>query len=278
MFNVSIIGLGFVGSAIYDSFSIKLKNVSNINLTVYDKYKNGGIGSLEKCLNTNIMFLCLPTLFDSVISEYDKSNIYEICDKLEINKYNGIVVIKSTVEPETTNNLSTTYKSLKFVHNPEFLTARTAFEDFHNQAHIVLGKSENSSNEDLDLLGDFYGKLYPNSEISRCNCLESEAMKIFCNTFYSVKIQFFTELFLLCKSNNSNYDVIRELMIKNGWINPMHTTIPGPDGSISYGGLCFPKDTNALIKYMEKKNVPCSVLKNTILERNTMRTDYDNCK
>ena len=35
-------------------------------------------------------------------------------------------------------------------------------------------------------------------------------------------------------------------------INNMHTNIPGPDGQISYGGLCFPKDTNALLKYMIK--------------------------
>jgi UDPglucose 6-dehydrogenase len=277
MYNISIVGLGFVGSAMYDSFDIKSSNI-DIKLVGYDKYKNGGIGALEECLNTTIMFLCLPTMFDSVICEYDKSNIYEVCDKLEINGYNGIVVIKSTVEPETTNNLAIKYTSLKFVHNPEFLTAKTAFEDFHNQSHVVLGKSENCSNEDLKLLEGFYSKLYPTAEISCCSCLESESMKIFCNTFYAVKIQFFTELFLLCKSNNSNYVVIKDLMIKNGWINTMHTNIPGPDGSISYGGLCFPKDTNALLKYMEKNNIPCSVLKNTITERNEMRTDYDNCK
>ena len=277
MYTISIVGLGFVGSAMYESFDIKLKN-KDVKLVGYDKYKDGGIASLEECLDSNIMFLCLPTMFDSVICEYDKSNIYEVCDKLEINRYNGIVVIKSTVEPETTNNLAKKYASLKFVHNPEFLTARTAFEDFHNQTHIVLGKSENCSNEDLKLLEDFYSKLYPNAEISCCSCLESESMKIFCNTYYSVKIQFFTELFLLCKSNNSNYDVIKELMLKNGWINTMHTTIPGPDGKISYGGLCFPKDTNALLKYMEKKNVPSNLLKHTIMERNTMRNDIDNCK
>jgi UDPglucose 6-dehydrogenase len=277
MYNISIVGLGFVGSAMYDSFDIKSANI-DIKLVGYDKYKNGGIGALEECLNTSIMFLCLPTMFDSVICEYDKSNIYEVCDKLEINGYNGIVVIKSTVEPETTNNLAIKYTSLKFVHNPEFLTAKTAFEDFHNQSHVVLGKSENCPNEDLKLLEGFYSKLYPTAEISCCSCLESESMKIFCNTFYAVKIQFFTELFLLCKSNNSNYVVIKDLMIKNGWINTMHTNIPGPDGSISYGGLCFPKDTNALLKYMEKNNIPCSVLKNTITERNEMRTDYDNCK
>ena len=43
---VSIIGLGFVGSAMYKSFELKgVKNLSG-----YDKYKNGGIGSFNECL------------------------------------------------------------------------------------------------------------------------------------------------------------------------------------------------------------------------------------
>ncbi len=48
----------------------------------------------------------------------------------------------------------------------------------------------------------------------------------------------------------------------------MHTTVPGPDGSVSYGGLCFPKDTNALLKYMQKQQTPSKVLESTIDERN----------
>ena len=57
----------------------------------------------------------------------------------------------------------------------------------------------------------------------------------------------------------------------------MHTTIPGPDGQVSYGGLCFPKDTNALLKYMEKVDVSHKVLEGCIRERNEMRKDHDNC-
>ena len=62
-------------------------------------------------------------------------------------------------------------------------------------------------------------------------------------------------------------------MIKNGWINKMHTQVPGPDGKLSYGGVCFPKDTNALLNLMKSKNVPCNVLNSTIIERNSMRND-----
>lgn len=101
-------------------------------------------------------------------------------------------------------------------------------------------------------------------------------MKIFCNCFYSVKIQFFTELYLLCQKNGCNYDTVKSLMLGNGWINPMHTTVPGNDGNISYGGYCFPKDTNALNEYMAKMDVPNSVLEAVIAERNSMRQDHTN--
>jgi UDP-glucose 6-dehydrogenase len=53
----------------------------------------------------------------------------------------------------------------------------------------------------------------------------------------------------------------------------MHTTVPGTDGKLSYGGYCFPKDTNALMQYMKKLNVPHKVLQATIEERNEMRND-----
>ena len=167
---------------------------------------------------------------------------------------------------------------LNFLHNPEFLTAATAFDDFHNQKHIVLGKHKNTPQYQVDDLEHLYKTHYPDAEISLCDCLESEQMKIFCNCFYSVKVQFFNELYLTCKANNSNYDKVKDLMLKNNWINKMHTNVPGPDGQLSYGGYCFPKDTNALAQYMETKHEKNQVLKATIKERNEMRSDHTNVK
>ena len=63
------------------------------------------------------------------------------------------------------------------------------------------------------------------------------------------------------------------MMLKNDWINPMHTVVPGTDGKLSYGGYCFPKDTNALLEFMKKNNSPSEVLEATISERNKMREE-----
>ena len=48
-------------------------------------------------------------------------------------------------------------------------------------------------------------------------------------------------------------------MLKNGWINKMHTDVPGTDGKLGYGGACFPKDTQALCHYMNQKKTPNKV-------------------
>lgn len=262
---IGIIGLGIVGGSLLSSFKCK-----ELDVEFYDKYKE--VGSIESILLSDIVFLCLPTLFDENKKEYNKEAIREICENLVKNNYMGIVVLKSTIEPSTTDNLSKIY-NLKFVHNPEFLTSSRAFEDFHNQKHIVIGKSNNITNQELEILESFYRTNYPDAKISITLAINSESMKIYCNSFYAVKVQFFNELFLLTQKNNANYDKIIALMIENGWINEMHTKVPGPDGQLSYGGACFPKDTNALLNYMIKNNSDCEVLKAVVNERNKFRSD-----
>ena len=261
--NIGICGIGVVGNSLLHYFQNK------INVIQYDKYKNGGIGSINKLLETSFVFLCLPTLYCDEKKEYDKTSIYEVCRYLSDNKYNGYVVIKSTVEPGTCRYLKNTY-NLKILHNPEFLTARTAIEDFENQNHIVIGGSSNDDTH-IDELKKFY-ETYWDATISTSIYEESELMKIGVNSFYAVKIQFFNEIYALAnKYENTNYTKITNMMLKNKWISPHHIQVPGTDGKLSYGGMCFPKDTNALYQLMLKKETPCEVLAGTILERNKLR-------
>ena len=163
--------------------------------------------------------------------------------------------------------------NLNIIHNPEFLTARTSDKDFAEQKHIVLGYSENM--EQLNEVIELYEENFPESKISTCTSTESELMKIFANSFYAVKVQFFNEMYDLTNKLDSNYDTIKDLILENGWVNPMHTTVPGPDGSLSYGGACFPKDTQALYNTMLENGSICEVLGATISERNKMRKNED---
>lgn len=257
---ISVIGLGMVGKAIFDSFKSK-----NIKVNGYDKYKN--IGNLKECLESEIIFLCLPTLYSYENNEYDKKEIITTVNYLVENNYQGLLILKSTVEPGTTKELSSKYHNI--IHNPEFLSAKTSLDDFNNQTHIVIGKT---SNCDIDKIITLYNTHYTDN-ISIVTSDESELMKISINCFYATKIQFFNEIYSLCNKKNISYNNVRSLMLKNNWINPMHTEVPGSDGYLSYGGACFPKDTNALLSFMKENNSYHNVLEATIKERNTMRNE-----
>lgn len=264
---IGICGMGVVGSAVLNCFKRR-----GISLRVYDKYKNNGIGKINDLLESNIIFLCLPTLYSEEKKEYDKTAINEVCQYLSDHKYSGIVVVKSTIEPGTCRYLWKTY-NLNLVHNPEFLTARTAEEDFEKQHHIVIGGRTNNDKH-IEVIKQFYEKHWDGILISTSIYEESELMKIGVNCFYATKIQFFNELYSLTNSyENAKYDSVVSMMLKNNWISPNHVNVPGTDGKMSYGGMCFPKDTNALHQLMTKRGTPGEVLSAVIRERNTMRTD-----
>ena len=266
---IGIAGIGVLGMAISNVFEGFNDNENKLTIVKYDKYKK--IGEIEELLQTDVLFLCLPTELDVNTGTYNMTEIEGMCEYLDANKYRGIVVLKSTVLPYTTENLSYAYSRLLLVHNPEFLSERTAEQDFKNQKHIVLGVLDTTPQYTSECLIKLFKKYFPNAELSVCMSYESESMKIFCNTFYAVKVHFMTELKLLCDSMNMNYSKIKELMIKNGWINPMHTESPGHDGILSYGGRCLPKDSTALLKLMQKYKSPHKVLDATVRENAEVR-------
>ena len=263
MNKIGVIGIGFVGSAIKTFFEKKIETIC------YDKYKE--FSKLEQILPTDLVFLCLPTLFDNNKNEYDKSAIYEICDYLNIMNYNGLIIIKSTVEPKTTNIISKKYPNLKLFHNPEFLSARTANDDFANQNHIIIGNGSNVSYNDIENVYNFFKLYYPNAEITQLTSIESECVKLFCNSFGASKVMLFNEYYLLCNKIGIEFDKVKDIMLKNDWINKMHTQVPGPDGELGFGGACFPKDTRALNSFMKKYNSSNNILDSVIKECDEIR-------
>ena len=64
-------------------------------------------------------------------------------------------------------------------------------------------------------------------------------------------------------------------MLKNDWINPMHTKVPGTDGKLSYGGMCFPKDTKALIHTGMHFRSPLTLLNEVVALNNLVREDNE---
>ena len=261
---IGICGLGFVGNAV-NTFFVN----ANISTCVYDKYKN--INQLEDLLVSDLIFICLPTNIKDD-NQYEMTEINITMMLLEKQKYTGLVIIKSTVLPKYCSFINNLYPSLKIINNPEFLSSKTAVEDFANQKHIILGYTIQSKDY-INIVKDMYLELFPNAIISITSSEESALTKLACNSFYATKVQFFTELYLLANKLNLDYDNVRDLMLKNDWINPMHTKVPGNDGHISFGGACLPKDIRALSKFMNNYEVSNLVLDAVIKDNNLTRNE-----
>lgn len=271
MLNIGIIGLGFVGNAIQ---TLLLKKQHLFSLSVHDKYKQ--LNLFTDILESDILFICLPTPYDNSLKSFNTNELDNVIADLNLSNYNGLVLIKSTVLPTYCSEINDLYPNLKIMHNPEFLSAKTAVEDFENQHHIVLGYTPYSKSS-IEIAKQFYETLFADKintiTFSVTDNKNAGLMKLACNSFYATKIQFFTELYLLCEKMNISYNDVKDLMLKNNWINPQHTSVPGHDNALSFGGACFPKDISALDEFMQSFDIPHNVIHAVISERNMMRND-----
>ncbi len=278
MDKIGIIGMGVVGKAIH---SFYIRRIST--LWLYDKYKN--IGTIKNIAeNCRIIYVAVPTPYKKNVG-FDLRELTDVlglleCELKKLNKM-CVVLLKSTILPGTSDKFSKRFPYLNIIYNPEFLSNSTAIEDFSNPKQIILGKTLISSNDVFKNIIKIHKKYWPGVLVTGTSAENAECTKIFLNNFYAVKIQFFNELWYLVKSLqiNENYRVnykeILKMMIDNGWLNPMHTRVPGSDGLLSYGGKCFPKDTNALLEMMKLNSPYYNVLKSVIEERRCIRNMDD---
>ena len=122
---------------------------------------------------------------------------------------------------------------------PEFLTERTAIQDFNNQSMIF------TNNESL-LKQIFIGKDYV-----VMSSLEAEVTKYAHNVFGALKVTYFNGIYEYCQNLGIDYEKVHKGILLSGYINRTHTDVPGPDGKFGYGGKCFPKDVNSFIECLK---------------------------
>lgn len=243
---VGVIGNGFVGNAIYQNFKDKVLT------KVYDIRPEKCLSTLEETLKSNIIFICLPTPMQSN-GECDLSFILNFFKDVNVsNAYKPLFVIKSTVPIGTTDLICKMRWDLKILHNPEFLTAVNAVEDFKNSDRNIIGGKQEWCHE----LKEFFMKYSnPNTPIQIVKSKESETIKYFCNSFLAAKVAFFNNLYEICQKFELDFDSVKKGVCTDTRIGNSHTKVPGPDGQMGFGGYCFPKDINALINTLKENEI-----------------------
>lgn len=241
---IGICGGGIVGNAIARSY---IEHVEEVR--IYDIVEEKCTHTLDSVLASNIVFICLPTPQKKDSLECDTSIVDDFCNMLGGSCPNGNYVLRSTVPIGTTRKLREKYHLPNLVHSPEFLTARCAVVDAQIPARNIIGDPSGYLN--LSACGYKLRRLYedrfPSVNIHFMTSDESEAVKLFQNSFFAVKIAFMNEINLLASKLGLDWNIILQGMLSDGRISPSHTNVPGPDGLYGYGGACINKDLANLI-------------------------------
>jgi UDPglucose 6-dehydrogenase len=266
---IGIVGNGFVGSAIVHGFILHTEQI-----LIYDKNPDKSLHDLERVIqDSNFIFLSLPTpMYES--GECDLSiikNCLKEIQKLNLDLTDKIFIMKSTVVPGTTSALSSMFPEISFVFNPEFLTERRARLDFINSARIVLGGSKINTGK----VEKLYRARFPYVKIIKTDFETAELIKYMANCFFATKISFMNEMKQISEKLGTNWEDAINGFISDGRIGNSHIDVPGHDGELGFGGKCFPKDINAIIKKAEQLGIDPKVLKATWDKNLEVRKNLD---
>jgi UDPglucose 6-dehydrogenase len=180
------------------------------------------------------------------------------------------VVTKSTVPVGTGDEIERILREQQpqaefaVVSNPEFLREGAAIHDFKHPDRIVIGTDDPRARE---VMSAIYRPLYLNAApiffTSRRN---AELIKYAANAFLATKISFINEIADLCERAGANVqDVARGIGMDNRIGSKFLHAGPG------FGGSCFPKDLQALIKTAQDHGVPLRIVETVAAVNDTRK-------
>ncbi len=244
MTKIGIMGNGFVGNAIYQGLK------GHFDVLVYDTDPAKKINTFLEMSKIEILFICVPTPMKES-GEFDLSIVKDTVSRFEDRK---ILIIKSTITPAAAEELINKYPMHSFVFNPEFLTERTAIRDFQNPSRIVLGGNDQNSIQKVE---EMYRIVFPDRliEIIKTDAKTACFIKYFSNCFFAAKVALMNEFRQVSDVAGIDWNTALNGLLTSGWVNPMHTLVPGPDGDYGFGGKCFPKDLNAFMSYCRELGI-----------------------
>ena len=269
---IAVVGTGYVGLVTGTCFAEtgntvtcvdidknKVEKLSNGQITIYEP----GLEKLflrnqreerlkfttnleEGIADAKVIFLALPTP-PGEDGSADMKYILGVANDLgKILKEYKVIVDKSTVPVGTAEKVRDAIaKNCKcefdVVSNPEFLREGVAVEDFMKPDRVVIGtESERARKIMADLYAPFVRQGNP---VIFMDERSSELTKYAANSFLATKISFMNEIARLCELMGADVDMVRRGIGGDERIGKRFL-FPG----IGYGGSCFPKDVQALVK------------------------------
>jgi UDPglucose 6-dehydrogenase len=288
---ITVVGTGYVGLVTGTCFAETGNDVTCVDIDAgkVNKLKNAEITiyepGLEKLFLRNlkedrlhfttdlaegvkdaaIIFLALPTP-PGEDGSADLKYILGVADDLgKILTDYKVIVDKSTVPVGTAEKvhgaIAKNYKGeFDVVSNPEFLREGVAVEDFMKPDRVVIGTTSERARK---LMSDLYGPFVrQGNPVIFMDERSAELTKYAANSFLAAKISFMNEIARLCEKLGADVDMIRRGIGSDDRIGKRFL-FPG----IGYGGSCFPKDVQALVRSAKEVNYDFEIL-NAVMKVN----------
>ena len=213
--------------------------------------------------SSDFLFICVGTPSGDDGSA-DLRYVMSVADGIA-EHMNGrkIIVNKSTVPVGTGREVEAIIKrtnpeaDFDVASNPEFLREGSAIADFMRPDRVVVGAETPRAQAMMKAL---YRPLFLlETPILFTNLETSELIKYAANAFLAVKISFINQMADLCEKIGADVHDVAKGMGLDKRIGPKFLH-PGP----GYGGSCFPKDTQALVRTASQFGAPVSIVEDVV--------------
>lgn len=235
-----IAGYGFVGKA----HEILFKNFRG-EVVIHDPPKD----MIADFDNTSAVVVCVSTP-ESESGDCDISAVLDVVS--QCNKTTPIL-IKSTISLQGWKLLKETFPDHNLCFSPEFLRAAQWMNDIKNNNSVILSG-------DTDYWEDQYRSNWSGIKINIVSPEEAIAIKYFRNSFLAAKVSFFNEIYDFCNAYDIDFEQVRGGITADERIGSSHSYVFPDEGLRGFGGACFPKDTAALLKMAEEKQINLNTL------------------
>jgi UDPglucose 6-dehydrogenase len=242
---IAIAGYGFVGKAYYEVF----KNHHRLEI-VDPAYKSTKIFEIE---NLEAVICCVGTP-QAEDGSCDGTYVFQVLDDTPDHIP---VLIKSTISIDIWNQITKKYPNRKIAFSPEFLKASTPIDDLKNSTMFIV------SGNGVDYWRKFFKKRFLKTKIHLYSVEEAIMIKYFRNSFLATKVSFFNQVYDLCEKYNVDFDCVRQGVCDDTRIGHSHSFVD-TDITRGWNGMCFPKDTAALLTMAKKQKVKLSLLEEAV--------------